>query len=152
MHLLSFILFFFLSLFQIVSAQLPGGGNTSVSFYLRSVVISDPKQYGNLYPWGYHAGAGYAAIVMLPTKNGSLKNYFNGTRLNTNRSTSFPWGWQPGYSNGGYSSWDAMGINAGIGWEGYSGKDGEVSWGKESWIGTWFPVINKAGSRELTED
>jgi hypothetical protein len=90
MHLLSFILFFFLSLFQIVSAQLPGGGNTSVSFHLRSVVISDPKQYGNLYPWGYHAGAGYAAIVMLPTKNGSLKNYFNGTRLNTNRGTGSP--------------------------------------------------------------
>jgi hypothetical protein len=124
--------------------------NTSREFYLRTIVFDGPKSFANLYrnsiyplagrrclivPAGsYHTGAGLSVPVLGSVKNESVKSYFNGTYLNADLGTDFPWGWTPAYFT--YAAWLDVGIDAGQGVEGFKiDKGGNVAFRDNRWIG-----------------
>ncbi|KAA8913044.1 hypothetical protein FN846DRAFT_931589 [Sphaerosporella brunnea] len=107
--------------------------NTSKEFYLRTVVTQGPEKFNNLYPTSWHTGAGLSVPALRNYKSGSTKSYFNGTRLNADLGTEFPWGWIPEYW--AYAAWSGVDINAGIGQEGFALDHGSVTYGvNNSWV------------------
>jgi hypothetical protein len=64
-----------------------------------------------------------------------VKSYFNGTRLNIDLGSDFPWGWVPG--NLGYAAWSQVDINGGMGSEGFKlDKTSGITWQGNGWLGT----------------
>ncbi|KAF8245456.1 hypothetical protein K440DRAFT_646239 [Wilcoxina mikolae CBS 423.85] len=115
--------------------------NITQEFYLRTEVIEGPKGFNNLYPWSYHTGAGTSVPTLRPYKQGSVKSYFNGTRLNADFGTDFPWGWMPGYWSP-YASWNSVDINAGIGSEGFKISKKTLVYEDSVWV-------DRSGSRNF---
>jgi hypothetical protein len=84
--------------------------------------------------WSYHTGAGQSIPSLQAKKDGSAKSYFNGTRLNIDLGSDFPWGWVPGYLT--YAAWAPVEINGGMGSEGFKlDKTAGVVWQSNDWIG-----------------
>ncbi|KAI5778773.1 hypothetical protein EDC01DRAFT_333941 [Geopyxis carbonaria] len=110
--------------------------NTSLPFYLRTTVVRGDASFAGLYPFSYHTGAGTSALTLLRSRRGSVRSYFNGTRLNADFDTSFPWGWKASWPS--YTTWSDMSLNGGIGDEGFAinttrGRGDVTYWGVD-WV------------------
>jgi hypothetical protein len=85
-------------------------------------------------------------------KKSSVKSYFNGTRLNVDLGSDFPWGWVPGYLT--YAAWAPVEINGGIGSEGFKiDKTAGVVWQGNDWVGEldFHIVFFSLDNKKLTE-
>jgi hypothetical protein len=75
-----------------------------------------------------------SAVTLITVKMGSLKSYFNGTYLNADLGTDFPWGWTPSYMTSG--KWFDVSIDAGQGVKGFKlKKDRTVAFLDNGWVG-----------------
>ncbi|KAL5340885.1 hypothetical protein BJX70DRAFT_396268 [Aspergillus crustosus] len=111
-------------------------GKATDTFYLKTSG-ADNAAHNDLYVYGYHTGAGLNDAVLTPDVETASKGYLNGTRVEFDYNTKFPWGLSPvGATN--YARWQYVHINAGEGLEGFSINSTGLQW-SESWgFGGWL--------------
>ncbi|KAL4804009.1 hypothetical protein BDV18DRAFT_143663 [Aspergillus unguis] len=110
--------------------------NVPEKFYLKTSEAENPD-HNDLYVYGYHTGAGLNDAVLTKDVGTASAGYLNGTSVQFDLGTTFPWGLSPqGVTN--YAAWQFVNINAGYGQEGFSVNSTGLQWSKEMGFGGWL--------------
>ncbi|GAD96503.1 conserved hypothetical protein [Paecilomyces variotii No. 5] len=110
--------------------------NTSAPFYLKTSGGAN-EQHNNLYLVAYHTGAGFNDAVLESSSQNAAKGVLNGTNVQFELGTSFPWGIDMG-SDTNYGAWEFVQINAGYGTSGFSINSTGLEWNTEDGFGGWL--------------
>ncbi|KAL4787069.1 hypothetical protein BJX76DRAFT_354481 [Aspergillus varians] len=98
---------------------------------------SENSEHNDLYVYGYHTGAGLNDAVLTPDVETASTAFLNGTKVQFDYDTPFPWGLSPqGVTN--YARWQFVNINAGQGQEGFSIDSSGLQWSPEKGFGGWL--------------
>ncbi|EAW13414.1 uncharacterized protein ACLA_054610 [Aspergillus clavatus NRRL 1] len=108
----------------------------SKPFYLKTSGAANAK-HNDLYVYAYHTGAGFNDAVLTPDVKSASKASLNGTYVQFDLNTPFPWGmYTPGVTN--YAQWAQVGINTGYGDEDFSINQDGLQWSEEKGFGGWL--------------
>lgn len=69
--------------------------NTTIPFYLKTSGAAN-DQHNNLYVTAYHTGAGFNDAVLESSNQNAAKAILNGTNVQFELGTPFPWGFDMG--------------------------------------------------------
>ncbi|KAL2866899.1 uncharacterized protein BJX67DRAFT_119865 [Aspergillus lucknowensis] len=112
------------------------GTNVTDTFYLKTSGSENPD-HNDLYVYGYHTGAGLNDAVLTPDVETASKGYLNGTNVQFDLHTTFPWGLYPiGVTN--YAAWQFVELNAGYGIEGFFVNSTGLQWSERNGFGGWL--------------
>ncbi|KAL3462717.1 hypothetical protein BJX64DRAFT_138001 [Aspergillus heterothallicus] len=106
------------------------------SFYLKTSG-SENSAHNDLYVYGYHTGAGLNDAVLTPDLDTASKGFLNGTHVQFEFNTNFPWGLYPiGVTN--YAAWQLVQLNVGYGAEGFFVNGTGLQWSEQNGFGGWL--------------
>ncbi|KKK18533.1 hypothetical protein P175DRAFT_0502430 [Aspergillus ochraceoroseus IBT 24754] len=98
---------------------------------------SDNPEHNNLYVFGFHTGAGFNDAVLTPSVDTASKAFLNGTQVQFQYGTTFPWGLQP-VGNTNYAAWEPVEINVGYGQSGFFFNSTGLQWSEQFGFGGWL--------------
>jgi hypothetical protein len=124
------------------------------SFYLKTSG-SENSAHNDLYVYGYHTGAGLNDAVLTPDVDTASKAFMNGTNVQFDFNTNFPWGLYPiGVTNyAGVSlylrfvsgtvtdllaAWQFVELNVGHGAGDFSVNSTGLQWSEQKGFGGWL--------------
>ncbi|MCJ1310812.1 hypothetical protein MMC25_004479 [Agyrium rufum] len=104
----------------VAASVVPSFTPTGREYYLKSVDYpGNTTDKANLYLQGYHTGAGFNDVVLVPESVGSLAKFFlNNTHQEADLGSAFPWGLVLG-NDDNYAGWELVQLNAGYGDSGF---------------------------------
>lgn len=106
------------------------------NFHLKTAGASNSAHNG-LYVYGYHTGAGLNDAVLSPDVGTASPAFLNGTNVQFDLDTPFPWGLYMLPQNN-YGAWEPVQINTGYGSNDFSiGNDG-LQWSEPQGFGGWL--------------
>jgi hypothetical protein len=79
---------------QVTRKDTTANANATDTFYLKTSGAENAA-HNDLYVYGYHTGAGLNDAVLTPDVDTASKGYLNGTRVEFDYKTAFPWGLAP---------------------------------------------------------
>ncbi|KAJ0422621.1 hypothetical protein BJY00DRAFT_71391 [Aspergillus carlsbadensis] len=106
------------------------------SFYLKTSG-SENSAHNDLYVYGYHTGAGLNDAVLTPDVGTASKAFMNGTNVQFDFNSNFPWGLYPiGVTN--YAAWQFVELNVGYGAGDFSVNSTGLQWSEQKGFGGWL--------------
>jgi hypothetical protein len=124
------------------------------SFYLKTSG-SENSAHNDLYVYGYHTGAGLNDAVLTPDVDTASKAFMNGTNVQFDYNTNFPWGLYPigvtnyagescnlRFANGTVTdllaAWQFVELNVGYGAGDFSVNSAGLQWSEQKGFGGWL--------------
>ncbi|KAI9372751.1 hypothetical protein BJX61DRAFT_424483 [Aspergillus egyptiacus] len=109
---------------------------TNSTFYLKTSNAENPD-HNDLYVYGYHTGAGLNDAVLTPDRDTASTAFLNGTRLQFDYNSTFPYGMLPvGVTN--YAAWQYVQINIGYGTQDFFVNGTGLQWSERNGFGGWL--------------
>ncbi|KAL4918691.1 hypothetical protein BDW62DRAFT_210310 [Aspergillus aurantiobrunneus] len=108
---------------------------TPDTFYLKT--SAENQAHDGLYVYGYHTGAGLNDAVLTSDVGTASTAYLNGTKVQFDYDTTFPWALSPLAVNN-YAAWQSVQINAGYGQDGFSVNSTGLQWSEQKGFGGWL--------------